>query len=67
MKSPGKPGLPFAGSLDGWEEKREVPVEMWLHSERVERQREMVLKFLVFVLLVKPMSGNLWNVNVWLL
>lgn len=67
MKSPSKPRLPFAGTFYGWEEKGEVPVERWLHSDRVESHREMLFKFLIFFLLVKPMSGNLWNVDVWLL
>lgn len=39
----------------------------WLDTERVESQRKMLLKFLNFFPLVKPTSGNLWNVNMWLL
>lgn len=67
MKSPRKSGLSFRRSLYGWEEKGEVPVDMWLDTERVESQRKMLLKFLIFFPLLKPMSGNLWNVNMWLL
>lgn len=67
MRSLSEAALPFAGSLYGWEEEGEVPVEMWLHSERVENQREMLLKFPIFSPLVKAMSGNLWNVNMLLL
>lgn len=58
VKSPSEPGLPFAGSLYGWEEKGEVPVEMWLHSEKVENQREMLLKFLIFF---PPCEAHVWK------
>lgn len=58
MKSPSKPGLPFAGSLYGWEEKGEVPVERWLHSDRVESHREMLFKFLIFF---PPSEAHVWK------